>query len=258
MSAKVTKAVTSSAPARAVTSYWRDARAPRDALVLAAPLLLLYEGLAALTAGTGAGAVRNGADVMLTELVAAVAGARAPFVLGLLLLGGGGWLIVRDWQAHGAPARGRLALMFAESVGWAALTGVVVGSLTQGLLSRLHLLAAGPGGFGPATQLALSLGAGLFEELLFRVLLVGGLLFATRVLLGWGAAASTATAVLGSALVFSAFHYVGPFGDAFTVASFTFRALAGLWFSGLYVTRGFGITAWAHALYDVLVTVLIP
>lgn len=258
MSPSVPKVVSRSAPARAVSSYWRDARAPRYAVLLAAPLLLLYEGLAALTAGTGDGAVRNGADVMLTQLVGAVAGERAPLVLGVLLLGGGGWLIARDWQAHGAPQRGRLALMLGESMGWAVLTGIVVGSLTQGLLSRLHLLAVGPGGFGPATQLALSLGAGLFEELLFRVLLVGGLLLATRALLGWGPVASTVTALVGSALVFSAFHYVGPFGDTFTLASFTFRALAGLWFSGLYVTRGFGITAWAHALYDVLVTVLIP
>ena len=63
-------------------------------------------------------------------------------------------------------------------------------------------------------------------------------------------------AVAVSALVFSAFHYVGASGDAFTVASFTFRALAGVWFSVLYVFRGFGIAAWTHALYDIGVLVL--
>ncbi|MBI3791821.1 MAG: CPBP family intramembrane metalloprotease [Gemmatimonadetes bacterium] len=257
MPSRVAKSVKPSPARSAVQSYWRDARAPRYALTLAAPLLVLYEVLAALTAGTGTGAVRNGADVMIKEAFGAVAGARGPMLFGVLLIGGGAWMIGRDWKAHGAPAPRRLALMFAESVGLALATGVVVGSLTQGLLSRLHLLSAGPGGFGPATQFALSLGAGLYEELLFRVVLVSLLLFATQALLGWSRAVSVTIALVGSALVFSAFHYVGPFGDRFTLASFTFRALAGLWFSGLYVTRGFGITAWAHALYDVALTVVL-
>jgi len=62
--------------------------------------------------------------------------------------------------------------------------------------------------------------------------------------------------VLGSAVIFSGFHYVGPFGDTLTVASFTFRAVAGLVLSGLYVARGFGIVAWSHALYDLGIAML--
>ncbi len=31
--------------------------------------------------------------------------------------------------------------------------------------------------------------------------------------------------------------------------------IAGVLFSGLYLLRGFGITAWTHALYDVLLAV---
>jgi len=49
---------------------------------------------------------------------------------------------------------------------------------------------------------------------------------------------------------------VGPFGDTLTVASFTFRAVAGLVLSGLYVARGFGIVAWSHALYDLGIAML--
>jgi hypothetical protein len=62
-----------------------------------------------------------------------------------------------------------------------------------------------------------------------------------------------AVAVVAGALLFSAFHYVGPLGEPFRLESFVFRALAGLGFSALYLTRGFGITAWTHALYDVMV-----
>ncbi|MGH7638825.1 MAG: type II CAAX prenyl endopeptidase Rce1 family protein, partial [Gemmatimonadaceae bacterium] len=67
--------------------------------------------------------------------------------------------------------------------------------------------------------------------------------------------AGAVAAVVG-ALVFSAFHYVGEYGEPLQLASFTFRAIAGLVFSGLYLVRGFGITAWTHALYDVYVMVL--
>jgi hypothetical protein len=99
-----------------------------------------------------------------------------------------------------------------------------------------------------------SLGAGLYEELLFRVLLVSGLAALAAKVFGWKQVpAGIFGAVLG-AVIFSGFHYVGPYGDPFQVGSFTFRAIAGLLFSGLYLTRGFGITAWSHALYDVFLT----
>jgi membrane protease YdiL (CAAX protease family) len=101
----------------------------------------------------------------------------------------------------------------------------------------------------------LSLGAGLYEELLFRVLLVSGLLMLARRVLGFGTTLANTFAVVLGALIFSAFHYVGPYGDPLRLDSFVFRSIAGVAFSALYVFRGFGITAWTHALYDVLVLV---
>jgi hypothetical protein len=70
-------------------------------------------------------------------------------------------------------------------------------------------------------------------------------------LLGWKRPATLAAAIVVSAVIFSGFHYLGPLGDRLTLASFTFRAVAGLVLSGLFAVRGFGITAWTHALYDV-------
>jgi membrane protease YdiL (CAAX protease family) len=102
----------------------------------------------------------------------------------------------------------------------------------------------------------LSLGAGLYEELLFRVLLVSGLLLLARRVMGLRPALANTFAVGLGALIFSAFHYIGPYGDPLRIDSFVFRAIAGVAFSALYVFRGFGITAWTHALYDVIVLVL--
>lgn len=234
-------------------SYWVAARQPRHALSLALPLLLAYEGLLAAS-HPGRAPIRNGAEALLTGLASLVAGARGPLLLGGALLLGGGAAVWRDLRRGEAFRGGWLAIMLGEAAGWAAATGLVVGTVTARLLGSAGLLAAGAQGIEslPATdRLAMALGAGLWEELVFRVLLVGALRAAAARLLGLGAAASTALAVGGSAVAFSGFHYVGAFGDPFTLASFTYRALAGLWFSGLYVARGFGIAAWAHALYDV-------
>ena len=75
-----------------------------------------------------------------------------------------------------------------------------------------------------------------------------------RVGFGWAPWASGVFAVMVGAVVFSAFHYIGPYGDVLELGSFTFRAVAGVLFSALYLLRGFGITAWTHALYDVFLS----
>lgn len=241
-------------PARTVRRYWLESRAPRYSVLFAVPLLLCYEALVAVLPRAETGGVRNGADVMLESLFSAVAGARGPLLLGVVLVAAGAWIVVRDCRAHGWQLRSDwFGLMLAESVALAVIFGVVVGVITAQLLGAVRLLALAPAAhFDVWTRLMVSLGAGLYEELVFRVLLVSGLAVLARGLLGWGPRAAGVFAAVGGALVFSFFHYVGAYGDAFTVASFTFRAIAGLVLSGIYLVRGFGIVAWTHALYDVM------
>ena len=98
-------------------------------------------------------------------------------------------------------------------------------------------------------------GAGVYEEVLFRLLLlplihglIGLLVRCPKVRMGG--------AILLSSLAFSAAHYVAPHGEAFAWFSFVFRGLAGAFFALLFVFRGFGIAAGAHALYDILVGIV--
>ncbi len=239
--------------------YLAATRAPRYSLLFALPLLLAYEGLARLLTGDAVAGVRNGADVLLKSLFIAGGGRDGLTVFALLLLGVGGWLVGRDLLKHGRPRVRWFGGMLLESVAYALVLGAVVGSLTRMLLHPLAVVG-GQGGtgvvqWGLETQIMISLGAGLYEELLFRVLLVGGLAAAGQRLLGWGRGAAGVVAVVLGALVFSAFHYVGAYGDPFAIESFTFRAIAGAVFSGMYLVRGFGVTAWTHALYDVFLAV---
>ena len=234
-------------------SYWQASRAHRYSLVFALPLLALYEGLAALLAHAPEGGVRNGADVLLRGAFIRLAGPRGPLLFAATLLGVGVWLIGRDMRAHGMGLRlSVFARMFAESVVLALAFGVVVGTATAGLLGQLAALAVAPvREMGPLTRLMVSLGAGLYEELFFRVLLVSALALLARRALRLRPVPAGAIATVLGALVFSAFHYIGPYGDPLEIQSFVFRFLGGLAFSALFLLRGFGITAWTHALYDV-------
>src|SRR6266581_3956629 len=215
-------------------SYWQASRAPRYSLLFALPLLLFYQTLAVLLSH-GARSVRNGADVILQSVFVALAGTWGPLLFMVCLIGVGLWLVM------------------GESILLALLFGLAVGSATSGVLGLLQTLAIPPARqLDSWTRLMVSLGAGIYEELLFRVVLVGALAAACRALLGWRPVSAGAAATLLGAAVFSAFHYIGPYGDRLQLYSFVFRMIAGLFFSALYLARGFGITAWTHALYDVL------
>lgn len=237
-------------------SYWEQTRRPRYSLLFAMPLLLLYEGLAALLGREGVAEVRNGADVLLKSLFVLVGGANGLLLFGLVLALAGGWLVARDLRQHGAPRAVWFVGMLLEASVYATFLGVAASWLTTLLLGGGPLAASAGVATDFPTQVMLSLGAGLYEELLFRVLLVSVLLLVARRGFGWGNLASGAFAVVLSALVFSGFHYIGPYGDRFALSSFTYRAVAGLMLSGLYVSRGFGIVAWSHALYDVMLAVV--
>lgn len=242
------------------SSYWSASRAPRYSLLFALPLFLLYEGLAAGLGDAGVAQVRNAADVALKTPFLLLSGSRGSLAFFATIVAACVYLVGRDMVRAKERLNARTFwLMLAESAVLAALLGVVVGTITQRLLGlSIVTQSAGVGlaSMGPGTRLMLALGAGLYEELLFRVLLVGGMAAAFRWLVGGKAWIGGAMAAVIGALVFSAFHYVGEYSDKLELASFTYRAIAGLAFSGLYLTRGFGITAWTHALYDVYVMVI--
>lgn len=251
----------------ASSGYWQASRAPRYSLLFALPLLVAYELLAAALEAGSETAVRNGADVLLKSAFIAVAGNRGPLVFGAALVGLAIWFVARDVKARGAPRQlSFFGLMAAESLALALVTGVVVGVATRELLGgigalsttmpALTALSGAQAPEGRATGLMLSLGAGLYEELLFRVLLVGAISAMAQRFAGFRPLPAGVVATVVGALVFSAFHYVGQYGDPWQLQSFTFRALAGMFFSALYLLRGFGITAWTHALYDVFILVV--
>lgn len=224
-------------------AYGRATRSPLYGFLIGLPLFVLYEGLAALLNTS----LRNGAEVWLVNLASAFP---LPFELNVwalkaAALGALALLLLLD---RNRPAvRGRY---LAGALGESVLYSLALGGVVIALLRVFPLLLVGGGGL--LSQLTLSFGAGLYEELLFRVLLFGGLAASLK-LLTKRVGLSLGLAALASALLFSAAHHVGAFGEPWRMYPFAYRTVAGLLFTALYLTRGFGIAALTHALYDVWV-----
>ncbi len=242
-------------------SYFVLARKHSYSLVMVLPLLLAYEMLVGLANKDSTRELRNAADCAVRAVLAPL-GVRGTVAISVALVAVGAVLVLRERRADPQPIRGRIyVLMLGESVVLALAFGTIVRSVTAFALSPLPLSASGQlGELSLPTQLALALGAGVYEELVFRVIAVSGMVW----LCEEGARlsgkkvdrkAAVAAAVLTSAVLFSVTHYVGAYGDAVELWSLTYRFVAGLAFSLLYALRGYGITAWTHSLYDVFLIV---
>ena len=112
--------------------------------------------------------------------------------------------------------------------------------------------AAGPEQASPAAKLVLSLGAGVHEELIFRLVMVGGGVWLFERAFGFRRWLAIALAFAISSVLFSAAHHVIG-GEPFRVGAFTYRILCGLVFATIFQTRGFAVAVYTHALYDIYV-----
>lgn len=102
------------------------------------------------------------------------------------------------------------------------------------------------------------IGAGIYEELVFRLILICFLMLLFQDMLKLSHENAIILSVLISAALFSAHHHIDFFSgqpnidDPFDWTKFTFRTIAGIYFAVLYAIRGFGITSGTHAFYNII------
>ncbi len=122
--------------------------------------------------------------------------------------------------------------------------------------------ATAPASGGFLVNVVTGIGAGIYEELIFRLVLICILMMFFQDLLGLDRAISVVLSILISAVLFSLHHHIflldGSLqsGEAFSFMKFTFRLLAGVYFAVLFAVRGFGIAAGTHAFYDIIAAIL--
>jgi Type II CAAX prenyl endopeptidase Rce1-like len=151
-----------------------------------------------------------------------------------------------------------LSLFFNSPVTVAPEEGV-----SQTALSVVHALAASPqAGHSLLADVVTGVGAGIYEELVFRLILICVLMVIFQDLIGLNHHNAIVLSVLISAALFSAHHHIvlvdGQLGRTapFNWTEFGFRTVAGVYFAALFAIRGFGITAGTHAFYDILATAI--
>ena len=216
-------------------------------LVFILPMLFLYELMCLLHHAGEHIEIRNGADVFIRQLFI-VFGAYSESIYGLILFI---ILLIILYLNRSVMENERVKLSFLfymliESIFWSFGFIILMATSENILLSIIepNLIAE---------KFYLAIGAGIWEEFLFRVIVIGLVSSFMIKIIGYGDLFSSSVAVLFSALLFSLFHYLGPLGENFVYKSFHLRTLAGLFLGTLYIFRGLGITAYTHIFYDMII-----
>jgi len=238
-------------------AYWNVSKRPLQILAFLLPLILLYELSLVMLLRSEHGVLTNNAHKTLLKFFEAFGVApNSGFYLGGIvvvvvllvwhLLNRDDWTV--DYRAAGLMALESLAL---------TLPLLVLGQLITRLLAVGWVM--GDAGSAPSlgqldvlSKLAISVGAGLYEELMFRMLLIAVI---HTLLVDVGKATPQLGAIIAvvvSAAAFAAYHPLETATGSISAQKVTFYFAAGLYFGAIYVARGFGIVVAVHALYDII------
>ncbi|WP_340104093.1 CPBP family glutamic-type intramembrane protease [Rhodohalobacter sp. 8-1] len=232
-----------------VKTYFRQTRGLYYSYIFALPLFILYEIFIRFSQVGSEQVVRISVDIWFQTLFSFFGFDALTATLGIALLVGA--IIIFTHRKNLPALRLRFfGWLLVESVLYAILFSLLISQFLELILQMdLQNKTASLSKF---QLFSLSLGAGLYEELFFRVFLVSALFYGAQYIFTAKRTAYIISAIV-AAVAFSGVHYVGEFADAWSFGSFLFRFLFGLTLNVIYVVRGFGCTAWTHALYDLIV-----
>lgn len=261
-------------PSSPYQAYLQESQKPIVCLVFALPFFLSYHVGVWYIHERSQSAWANGADIFLARAlnIVNIGGPMISFFLVVSV-----FLFLQALKGQNWRVRpGTLALMVLESLIF-ALPPFLLGKLVTRVIDpHLPVVAAAvtDGAAGAAGQsdifnyfvnIVLSVGAGVYEEFLFRMLIMGGLFYLGKRLLQMKGTTLYVFAVLTQAILFALFHHLPGSPQELTweymrhpqfLRFFAFRTVAGVYFAYLYRERGFGVTAGSHAFYDILAVTL--
>ena len=224
---------------------------PLTSLLLVFPLFVVYQiGVLSMPS------TYNGADLVTAQMLRLLHGNSGTYLLLNVALALAFLVLVLVLRRNNTfDPRLFLPVLF-ESAIYALTMGSLICFV---MIDLLHIdpklaitLSTTPGQASPAAKLILSLGAGVHEEILFRLIMVGGGVWLFERALGLRRWLAIALAFAISSVLFSAAHHIIG-GEPFRVGAFTYRILCGLVFATIFQTRGFAVAVYTHALYDIYV-----
>jgi hypothetical protein len=228
-------------------AWLRKGHEPLAGLYLTIPVFVLYH-VGILFVST-----RNGADLVSGVTLRLLHSSKPAYVAVTLAVAVGLIVAVRILRRTSRLQVSEWLPMLGESLVFAFVVPFAAGWATQ----KLFAWELGNHSMDAFEKLVMAAGAGFHEEVLFRVVLFGGLVLLFERVLKLSVTKAALLAALLSALAFSSVHYVGPFADDLTLISFSFRALSGVLLAALYWWRGFAVAVYTHMFYDLMVFFLV-
>jgi membrane protease YdiL (CAAX protease family) len=244
------------------TDYLSRSREPLHILIFLAPLVIAYEIGAAVYLAGGAGGVAE--DIRAHRLLAdffEAFGVGGFYLPGIALV-----VVLLVWQVISRNPwrirRGTVGGMLLESIVWTFPLLVLAQLFASAQapaddappLAASIIAQAPPGGATTledlplAARATIAIGAGLYEELLFRLVAIAFLHLLLADALGVPSRWADILSIFGAAIAFAAYH-----DDP---SNFVFYAVAGVYFGALFIFRGFGIAVAVHAIYDLVALLL--
>tara|TARA_B100000941_G_scaffold252294_1_gene199324 strand:+ start:107 stop:802 length:696 start_codon:yes stop_codon:yes gene_type:complete len=225
-----------------VADYYFKSKSLFYSLIITFPLFIFYEIGIFYMFQANIPYSKNGADVLIEEFINMLglngyyAASSILFIVFFLIL----YFQRKNFKTFKISSK-YLSLMIMESFLYAVLLVLLLQNiyLSQGVnMNNLN-------------NFILSIGAGLYEELIFRFFLLFFLSKSFIFIFKMKEFSSLLLSIIASSVLFSLFHYIGQ--ESFNSYSFTLRFIAGIYLSLIYINRGFGIVALTHAFYDLFV-----
>jgi len=237
---------------KAIGIYIKKTRSCFFGLLAITPLLILYESASEYLYRQAPGIVaapevRNSAEILIKRALWFAQIRKNIFlwvVFAALLL----WAF---WQAKKQGDLDFKLIYFPYQVFESLVYALVFGFAISKLTTYLKLQANEQTQNSLSMKMTLGLGAGIYEELLFRFVLVSVLALVFSKVLKTKPIYHNSLAVLFAAVVFSLYHYWNNI-EVLTIDSFLFRFYAGCILGALYILRGIGASVYTHSFYDLL------
>ena len=229
-----------------IIKYLEYTRTPIYSLFFTLPFFLIYEVGIFLTSNENFNIMRNGADALMRQILSTFGlvglyWIGAIFFIAIMLT----FLVQRKYWYDIEIFGNYLIIMVFESLFWSLLLYF--------FMSNVYIFLMNPNGEVLIQQITLAIGAGIYEEFFFRVVVILLISSILALVFNWNKKINNWLSMIIAAGIFSAFHFIGDYADFFSFKIFMVRFLAGIILGTLYFFRGFGITAWSHSIYDLII-----
>lgn len=228
----------------ALRQYLNSSKTLHYSLILTLPAVAIYEIGIIILFRDSFFELRNTGEILLRSLFEYL-GLTNPIVVSSLLLGLFIIVMLRGYKIEKKPGihANYIIYMLLESMLWGSIIFISLQLFTKLPLQIVTMEEK-------ISNINLAIGAGIFEELIFRLVLIGSFLVILQRGISLPTRVSVPIAILLSAVVFAAFHL---FMETYSFPVFSQRVFGGVLLGSIFYLRGYGISVYAHIIYNILI-----